>query len=60
MTIEQQTLEVKICRACHKHQEHDKLISDRLAKYNLNLVIAKKSLCEVCKGVKDYENITDS
>jgi len=51
------TLEVKVCRACHKHQEHDKLTSDRLAKYNLNLVIAKKSLCEVCHGEKENNNV---
>jgi len=50
MTTNNGTLEVKVCRACNHHQQKDKIIRERLARYNLTLVVVNKKLCEVCKG----------
>jgi len=50
MTTEPKTLEVKVCRGCNHHRQKDKIIRERLARYNLTFAIASKKLCEVCKG----------
>jgi len=52
MTTEQKTLEVKICRACNQHRKHDKEIGKQLDRYNLNFVLVRQALCEICKGGK--------
>jgi len=47
---ETMTREVKVCRACNQHRKDNRLIRERLARYNLTFTLVGKKNCEVCKG----------